>query len=45
MLKPQRKTLQIAIRTADVKETVEIISEVNVDDIRPGSRDMSARMR
>ncbi|MEN6466749.1 MAG: caspase family protein [Syntrophaceae bacterium] len=31
----QRKTLQIAMRTADVKETVEIISEVNVDDIPP----------
>jgi len=31
----QRKTLQIAMRTAEVKETVEIISEVNVDDIPP----------
>lgn len=31
----QRKTLQIAMRPADVAETIEIISEVDVDDIPP----------
>ncbi|HPK53738.1 MAG TPA: caspase family protein, partial [Smithellaceae bacterium] len=31
----QRKTLQIAMRPAEVMETVEIISEVDVDDIPP----------
>ncbi|MGV8057680.1 MAG: caspase family protein [Smithellaceae bacterium] len=31
----QRKTLQIAMRPADVAETLEIISEVDVDDIPP----------
>jgi hypothetical protein len=39
----QRKTLQIAMRTADVKETVEIISEVNVDDIPPHIKDYERR--
>jgi hypothetical protein len=31
----QRKTLQIAMRPADIAETMEIISEVDVDDIPP----------
>lgn len=31
----QRKTLQIAMRPANVVETIEIISEVDVDDIPP----------
>lgn len=45
MLKPQRKTLQIAMRSADVKETVEIFPRLTSTISRPGSRDMSARMR
>jgi hypothetical protein len=30
---PERKVLQVAMKSADVKEVVEVISEINVDDI------------
>jgi hypothetical protein len=39
----ERKTFKIAMRPTEVKETIEVISEVNVDEIPPKTKDFKRK--